>query len=80
MLDRGIAQIYMDGIPQGFLYRYALYRADDARVGGGIMGLPVSGIRKKVLLVFTLLSNWKRTNVRKNNGYYSGPKSCFLRE
>lgn len=77
MLDRGIAQIYVDGIPQGIPIDMR-YRADDARVGGLYNG--TTGFRnseESTSGVYTTEQLEENERTMKNNGYYSGPKSCF---
>lgn len=77
MLDRGIAQIYVDGIPQGIPIDMR-YRADDARVGGLYNG--TTGFRnseESTSGIYTTEQLEENARTMKNNGYYSGPKSCF---
>lgn len=77
MLDRGIAQVYVDGIPQGIPIDMR-YRADDSRVGGlynGTTGFRNSEESSSGIYTSEKLEENART--MKNNGYYSGPKSIF---
>ena len=75
MIDRGIAQIYVDDIPQG-LPLDMRYQADDSRVAGIYAG-DVAG----TATLWDGLTEEERTeNMRtmKNNGYYRGPASIYM--
>ncbi len=77
MMDRGIAQIYVDGMPQGIPIDMR-YQADDPRVGGLYNGK--DGIRNSEESsngVYTTEQLEENARTMKNNGYYSGPKSIF---
>lgn len=75
MIDRGIAQIYVDDIPQG-LPLDMRYQADDSRVAGIYAG-DVAGT---VTLWNGLSDEERQENMRtmKNNGYYRGPASIYM--
>ena len=77
MLDRGIAQIYVDDVAQGIPIDMR-YRADDSRVGG--LYNDVTGFRcvdDNSNGIYTAEELEDNARVMKNNGYYSGPKSIF---
>lgn len=77
MLDRGIAQIYVDGVAQGIPIDMR-YRADDSRVGGLYNG--TTGFRcvdDNTNGIYTAEELEENARTMKNNGYYSGPKSIF---
>lgn len=77
LYDRGIAQVYVDNVPQGIPIDMR-YQADDSRVGGlynGNTGFRNSEEHSGGMYTTEQLEENER--VMKNNGYYSGPKSCF---
>lgn len=75
MIDRGIAQIYVDDIPQG-LPLDMRYQANDSRVAGIYAG----GVAETVTLWNGLTEEERQENMRtmKNNGYYRGPASIYM--
>ncbi len=74
MVDRGIAQIYLDGVPQGIPIDMR-YQADDPRVGGlYVPGELETGRRDDYYSAEVLEEN---ARVMRNNGYYAGPRSCY---
>lgn len=68
MFDRGIAQIYVDGEPQGIPVDLR-YQADDPRVGG------IYGDEYTKVMTEEEIDENNRT--MKNNGYYRGPMSVY---
>lgn len=68
MVDRGIAQIYVDDEPQGMPVDLR-YDASDARVGG-IYGQEYTEVMSDEEIA-------ENNRVMKNNGYYRGPKSVY---
>ena len=77
LVDRGIGQVYVDGIPQGIPMDMR-YSAGDSRVGGLYNG--GKGWRNKEENssgIYTTEELEENARVMKNNGYYSGPKSVF---
>lgn len=77
MEDRGIAQVYVDNIPQGIPIDMR-FRADDARVGGLYNG--GNAWRNKDENsngIYTTEQLEDNARTMKNNGFYSGPKSVF---
>ena len=77
LVDRGIGQVYVDGIPQGIPMDMR-YSASDARVGGLYNG--GKGWRNKEENssgIYTSEELEENARVMKNNGYYSAPKSVF---
>lgn len=77
MEDRGIAQIYLDGVPQGIPIDMR-FRANDPRVGGLYNGL--SGDRNSDESsngIYTTKQLEENARTMKNNGFYSAPKSIF---
>jgi hypothetical protein len=76
MIDRGIAQVYVDDIPQG-LPLDMRYSARDPRVGGIYEG---SNVSATMTLWDGLSEDEQNENMRtmKNNGYYRGPASIYM--
>ncbi len=73
--DRGIGQVYLDGVPQGIPIDMT-YRPDDPRVGGLYNGF--NGIRnQKEGGIFSPEVLEENARVMKNNGYYSAPKAAY---
>ena len=62
LVDRGIGQVYVDGIPQGIPMDMR-YSAGDSRVGGLTMEEKVGETKKKTPAVFTPQKNWKKMPV-----------------
>ena len=77
LADRGIGQVYVDGVPQGIPIDMR-YGPSDARVGGLYNGF--KGWRNKEENsngIYTSEELEENARVMKNNGYYSGPKGAF---
>ncbi|MCD8318508.1 MAG: fasciclin domain-containing protein [Paraprevotella sp.] len=77
LADRGIGQVYVDGVPQG-LPLDMRDKADSPKIGGIYNGW--NGVRCKDDAssgVFTKEELEDNARIMKNNGYYSGPKSTF---
>lgn len=77
LTDRGIGQVYVDGVPQGIPIDMR-YGPDDSRVGGlynGFNGWRNSDENSNGLYSTEELE--ENARVMKNNGYYSGPKGAF---
>ena len=75
--DRGIAQVYLDDVAQGLPIDMS-YNASDSRVGGLYNGL--TGFRnadENSNGIYTTEELEDNARIMKNNGFYSGPKSCF---
>ena len=73
--DRGIGQVYVDGVPQGIPIDMR-YGPNDSRVGGLYNGF--NGIRNaKEGGIFSPEELEENARIMKNNGYYSGPKGAF---
>lgn len=67
MVDRGIAQIYIDGDPAGIPVDLR-YEASDSRVGG-VYGNEYLNMTEEELE--------ENNRTMKNNGYYRGPRSIY---
>lgn len=76
MIDRGIAQIYLDGVPQGIPIDMR-YRADDPRVGGLYNNVESVRNMEEGAGIYSTEQLEENARTMKNNGYYSGPKSCY---
>ena len=77
LADRGIGQVYVDGVPQGIPIDMR-YGPSNARVGGLYNGF--KGWRNKEENssgIYTSEELEENARVMKNNGYYSGPKGAF---
>ena len=75
--DRGIGQVYVDGIPQGIPMDMR-YGPSDARVGG-LYGSFKEWRNKAENSsgLYTPEELEENARIMKNNGYYSGPKGAF---
>ena len=67
MLDRGIAQVYVDGEPEGMPMDFR-YTASDARVGG-IYGTDYTNMSQE--------EREENARTMKNNGYYRGASANY---
>lgn len=76
MGDRGIAQVYVDNVPQGIPMDMR-YRADDSRVGGLYNGFSIRNSEESSNGIYTSVQLQENERTMKNNGYYSGSKSIF---
>lgn len=76
MLDRGIAQVYVDGRPQGIPMDLR-YQADDSRVGGLYNDTQVRNSDESNNGSWDSETLEENERIMNNNGYYSGPKACF---
>ena len=75
--DRGIGQVYVDGVPQGIPMDMR-YGPSDARVGG-LYGSFKEWRNKAENSsgLYTPEELEENARIMKNNGYYSGPKGAF---
>ena len=75
--DRGIGQVYVDGVPQGIPMDMR-YGPADARVGG-LYGSFKEWRNKAENSsgLYTPEELEENARIMKNNGYYSGPKGAF---
>ena len=76
MEDRGIAQIYVDGVPQGLPIDMRI-RADDPRIGGLYNGAAPRNKDESSNGIYTTEQLEENERIMNNNGYYSAPKSFF---
>ena len=71
MFDRGIAQVYVDNVPQGIPIDMR-FQADDSRVGG------IYDLGTEFYTSTEYAEAYQENNrAMKNNGYYRGPASVF---